>query len=123
MKILIISSDKNLRDVLKFCFGGWGYDVVLLESAPKEVLPIKRASPDVIVVDVHAAKRPDLEICGLLKDDFITAFIPVITLIDKRRLRSQLLDIKQGVDDYLIKPPDPLDLRVRVEMADRKSVV
>lgn len=121
MKILIISSDKNLRDVLKFCFGGWGYDVMLFNSAPKEVGSIKRASPDVIVVDVHAAKRPDLEICGLLKEDFITAFIPVVTLIDKRRLRSQLLNIKQGVDDYLIKPPDPLDLRVRVEMAVKRS--
>jgi len=78
-------------------------------------------SPDVIVVDVHSARRTDLEICRILKDDFITAFIPVVTLINKRQLRSQLLNIKQGVDDYLIKPPDPLDLRVRVEMAMKRS--
>jgi DNA-binding response OmpR family regulator len=121
MKILIISSDRNLREVLKFCFEGWAYEVTLLESAPSDVMLIKRASPDVIVVDVHAAKRPDLEICKLLKDDFITAFIPMVTLIDKRHLRSQLFNIKQGVDDYLIKPPDPLDLRVRVEMAIKRS--
>lgn len=120
-KILIISSDKNLRDVLKFCFDGWGYEVMLYSSSPADIAPIKKASPDVIVVDVHAAKRTDLEICRLLKDDFITAFIPVVTLINKRQLRSQLLNIKQGVDDYLIKPPDPLDLRVRVEMAMKRS--
>lgn len=120
-KILIISSDKNLREVLKFCFDGWGYEVVLYESSPKDIASIKKASPDVIVVDVHTAKRTDLEICRLLKDDFITAFIPVVTLINKRQLRSQLLNIKQGVDDYLIKPPDPLDLRVRVEMAMKRS--
>jgi diguanylate cyclase (GGDEF)-like protein len=120
-KILIISSDKNLREVLKFCFAGWGYKVVLYESSPKDIVSIKKISPDVIVVDVHTAKRTDLEICRLLKDDFITAFIPVVTLINKRQLRSQLLNIKQGVDDYLIKPPDPLDLRVRVEMAMKRS--
>ncbi len=119
-KILIISSDKNLRDVLGFCFGGWGYDVILLDSMVREVAPIKKISPDVIVIDVHAAKRTDLEICGLLKSDFITAYIPVITLINKRRLRGQLLSIKYGIDDYLIKPPDPLDLRVRVEMAIKR---
>jgi diguanylate cyclase (GGDEF)-like protein len=120
-KILIISSDKNLREVLKFCFAGWGYDVMLYESSPTDINSIKKTSPDVIVVDVHGAKRTDLEICRLLKDDFITAFIPVVTLINKRQLRSQLLNIKQGVDDYLIKPPDPLDLRVRVEMAMKRS--
>ncbi|MFH1190491.1 MAG: diguanylate cyclase [Candidatus Omnitrophota bacterium] len=119
-KILIISSDKNLREVLKFCFGGWGYEVVLSETILRDVTPIKKISPDVIVIDVHAAKHIDLEICGLLKSDFITAYIPVITLIDKRQLRGQLLNIKQGVDDYLIKPPDPLDLRVRVEMAMKR---
>ncbi|MBN2453416.1 MAG: diguanylate cyclase [Candidatus Omnitrophica bacterium] len=120
MKILIISSDANLREVLKFCFDGWGYEVILSEAASGDIAPIKRLSPDVIVIDVHAARRTDLEICELLKDDFITSCIPVITLIDKRQLRNQLLNIKQGVDDYLIKPPDPLDLRVRVEMAIKR---
>ena len=120
-KILIISSDKNLREVLKFCFDGWGYEVVLYDSMAHDVGPIKKISPDVIVVDVHTASKFHLEICQLLKDDFITAFIPVITLINKRQLRSQLLSIKQGVDDYLIKPPDPLDLRIRVDMAIKRS--
>lgn len=120
-KILIISSDKSLRDVLSFCFDGWGYEVFLHESPPHDVTPIKKISPDVIVVDVHSASKAHLEICRLLKDDFVTAFIPVITLINKRQLRTQLLSLKQGVDDYLIKPPDPLDLRVRVEMAAKRS--
>jgi GGDEF domain-containing protein len=75
----------------------------------------------VIVADVYSANKANLEICRMLKDDFITASIPVITLINKRQLRSQLLNLKQGVDDYLIKPPDPLDLRIRVEMAMRRA--
>jgi len=120
-KILIITSDKNLREVLKFCFDGWGYEVVLSSAAASDIAPIKKLAPDVIIVDVHSAKRTDLEICRLLKDDFLTAYIPVITLIDKRQLRSQLLSIKQGIDDYLIKPPDPLDLRVRIEMALKRA--
>ena len=120
-KILVISSDKELRDVLKFCFEGWGYDVLIFNDIISDITPIRRASPDVIIVDVHSANTANLKICRTLKDDFLTAFIPIITLINKRQLRSQLLNIKQGVDDYLIKPPDPLDLRVRVEMAMRRS--
>lgn len=120
-KILVISSDKNLRDVLNFCFDGWGYEVYLNDSMIHDITSIKKISPDVIIVDVHSANKPHLEVCRLLKDDYVTAFIPIITLINKRQLRTHLLNLKQGVDDYLIKPPDPLDLRVRVEMATRRS--
>lgn len=119
-KILFISTDRKLKDVLNFCFKGWGYEV-FLEERISHIDSIKRISPDVIVADVQDASKDRLKICRLLKDDFITAFIPIITLINKRQLRQQLLDIRQGVDDYSIKPPDPLDLRVRVEMALKRS--
>ena len=120
-KILIISSDKKLKEVLKFCFDGWGYEVFLEDSSLSDITPIKKISPDIVIADVHSASKAHLEICRLLKNDFITAFIPVVALINKRQLREQLLDIKQGIDDYLIKPPDPLDLRVRIEMAMKRS--
>lgn len=120
-RILIISSDKNLKEVLNFCFDGWGYEVFLHDPLASDITPIKKCAPDIIVMDVHSASKSQLAICHLLKDDFTTNFIPIITLINKRQLRAQLLNLKYGVDDYLIKPPDPLDLRVRIEMAMRRA--
>ncbi len=120
-KILIISSDKNLKEVLTFCFDGWGYEVFPHDPLVKEITTIKKIAPDVIIMDVQSASKEQLEVCHLLKEDFTTNFIPIITLIDKRQLRGQLLNLKYGVDDYLIKPPDPLDLRVRIEMAMRRA--
>lgn len=120
-KILILSSDKKLRDVVRFCLEGWGYNVVFDDTSGEGISPVKKIYPDVVVIDVHGATASRLELCRLLKEDFGTASIPIITLIDKRHLRSQLLNVKQGVDDYLIKPPDPMDLRIRIEMAMRRS--
>ena len=120
-KILIISSDENLKKVLNFCFDGWGYEVFLHDSPVNDINQIKKISPDAIVVDVYSASKTHLQIVSTIKDDLITAFIPIITLINKRQLREQLLHLKQGVDDYLIKPPDPLDLRVRIEMAIKRA--
>jgi DNA-binding response OmpR family regulator len=120
-KILIISSDANLREVLSFCFDGWGYEVFLEESLSPDINLIKKISPDVIVIDVQAARKSQLQICKVLKDDFTTALIPIITIINKRQLREQLFNIRQGIDDYLIKPPDPLDLRIRIEMVIKRS--
>ena len=121
IKVLLISADEQLREVLEFCLDGWGYDVILWESHRGGLMGIKKMSPDVIVIDVHAAREGDLEICTLLKNDFVTSAVPTILLINKRHLKSELLNLKYGVDDYLIKPPDPLDLRIRIEMAIRRS--
>lgn len=121
-KVLIVSSDNKLKDVLNFCLDGWGYEVFSKEPSPSaDINEIKKVSPDVIVVDVQTASKEQLDICRNLKKDFATAFIPVITLINKRHLRVQLLSLEQGVDDYLIKPPDPLDLRIRIEMSIRRA--
>jgi len=121
IRILIISSDERVKEVLNFCFDGWGYKVSLLNGPVEDILPVKKISPDVIVIDVQSAHKHDLNLCRLLKDDFATALIPVITIINKRYLRDHLLNLKHGVDDYVIKPPDPLDLRVRIEMAIRRA--
>ncbi len=120
-RLLIITTDKHLRDILHFCFDGWGYEVFIHEPRIDDIVVIKKISPDAIIIDVHSATKPHLEICRKLKEDFITALIPIITLIDKGHLREQLLTLKQGVDDYLIKPPDPLDLRTRIEIAIKRS--
>ena len=121
-RILILSDDTKIRDILNFCFDGWGYEVFLREGPYRnDVTAITNISPDVIVIDVQSASKKQLDICRLLKENYSTAFIPIITLINKRHLRAQLLNIKQGIDDYLIKPPDPLDLRIRIEMVIRRA--
>ena len=120
-KLLIISSDVKLKEILSFCFEGWGYEVVLLENIQDDINLIKKIFPDVIIIDVHSVKSSDLKICSILRNDIFTISIPIITLINKKHLRSHLLNLKYGVDDYLIKPPDPLDLRIRIEMALKRT--
>jgi len=60
-KILIISSDKTLLDVLHFCFDGWGYEVFLWKSYDEDTTAIKKISPDVIVIDIHSAGQATLK--------------------------------------------------------------
>ena len=120
-KVLIITEDRELMTVMDFCFDGWGYEVFFEESKKADISRIVRISPDIVVVDAHSADKDRLEICDTLKTDFSTAYIPIIILIDKRQLRRELLKLQQGVDDYLIKPPDPLELRMRIEMALKRS--
>ncbi len=120
-KVLIITEDHDLVTVMDFCFDGWGYEVFFDAAPSPDIFRISGISPDVIIVDADAGGKKGLEICDALKSHLATVSIPVITLLDKKHLRRDLLKLQQGVDDYVIKPPDPLELRVRVEMAIKRS--
>lgn len=119
--ILCISWDSDLIEIISFCLEGWGYLFSSLGKDNLDLAQIKKREPDLIIIDLASPRKELLEFCEKLKEDFITASVPLIILIEKRQMRSYLLKLKQGIDDYLIKPPDPLDLRVRIEMALRRT--
>lgn len=49
--------------------------------------------------------------------------IPVIYLTAKADIESKLHGLKGGAEDYIVKPFEVLELLVRIEKVDRKSVV
>lgn len=120
-KVLIITDDSELKETLEFCFGGWGYEVFFESSPVMSISRVANISPDVIVVDAKSATDDRLSMCDILKRDYATSRVPLITIISKKHLRNKLLNLNRGVDDYLINPPDPLELRIRIEMAVRRS--
>ena len=120
-RILIVSDNNDLRKTLGFCIDGWGYEVCFDDSLHPEITGMIKVEPDVIIMDFSSGTKSKLEICDMLKSDFSTANVPIIVLVDKESLRKKLLDLRHGVDDYLINPPDPLELRIRIEMALKRS--
>ncbi len=119
-KILLIARDKNLAEIIYFCLEGWGYEVDILKENPN-LAEIKKKEPDLIILDFPFSHKEGLSLCREIKEGFVTSSLPLIVLIDKKQLRKHLLNLKHGIDDYLLKPPDPLDLRVRIEMALKRT--
>lgn len=120
-KVLLMSEDRKLLSSLKIWLESWGYDVSPDLSGNGVVPGILRVSPDVIIMDLSVPGKFDIRICDEIKTDLSTAYIPIIVLIDRPRLRKELLKLRQGVDDYLISPADPLELRTRIEMALKRA--
>lgn len=116
-KILLVIEDQSLDKILTYLLRAWNYDVILCSDGNQAISLAAQKCPDLIIIDAHLAKSDGVKLCKILKYDFITAYIPIIILIEKKQLRRNLLDIEQGVDDFLIKPPDPIDLEIRIALS------
>lgn len=121
MKILLAEKDKSLREILNMLLASFKYEVVACDGARETLAAVKSENPDLILIDRDLSESDGLAISKMIKEDFLTAYIPIIVLFDRKQLRRDLLTIEQGIDDYIIKPADPIDLQIRIELAVRRA--
>ncbi len=120
-KILLVIEDQGLEKILTYLLKAWNYDVFACSDGNQALPTAAQRCPDLIVIDAHLTAADGLKLCKMLKHDFVTSYIPIIILIEKKQLRRNLLEIEQGVDDFLIKPPDPIDLEIRIALSLRSA--
>lgn len=120
-KVLLAEHEQKIADILVYLLNAWDYEVVIALDGEFVLELVRQEHPDIIIIDCNLPKIDGFQILKTLKEDFLTAHIPVIILIDKKQIRKRMLEIEQGVDDYIANPPDPIDLEVRMEMALRRT--
>ena len=120
-RVLLAEHDKNITEILKYLLNAWDYEIIIATDGLSVLDMVRHEQPDIILIDSKLPQMDGLQVSKALKEDFLTAHIPVIILIDKKQIRKKMLEIEQGVDDYIKNPPDPIDLEVRLEMALRRT--
>ncbi len=113
-QILIVEDDPDLSDMVSSYFRAQSYDVRAAEYG-EEALAIAAEHPlDLIILDVRLPDIDGFELCRRLREKRRTENIPIIFLTEKQARRDKLTGLELGVVDYITKPFDIQELRLRV---------
>ena len=112
--LLVADDNEDMRLMLRDLFRASGHDVSVASDGVEALAAIRAREPDLVVLDNSMPNMTGLEVCRTLKDNPFTARIPVLMLTGQSAVENKVEGFTAGADEYLAKPFDPRELRVRV---------
>ena len=116
-KILIIEDDLDVAEMLNAYFRVQGYEVFTVNWGEDGVRSCQTVHPDIVILDIRLPDIDGYEVARRVRADRRTADIPIIFLTEKRERADRLQGLELGADDYITKPFDVQELRLRVRNA------
>lgn len=80
-----------------------------------------RESFDLILLDVVLPDGNGIKILPQIRECFPSKIVPIIVLSTDNDVLSKVAAFGIGADDYISKPPDPTELRARIEAKIRSA--
>jgi DNA-binding response OmpR family regulator len=119
MKILIAEDDAILRWVLEEKLAEWGHQASSAGDGKSAWERVSRERFDVVVSDWAMPSVDGVELCRRVRQLRQRAYTYFILLTGRSGRENFLQGMEAGADDYLTKPFDEAELRVRLNTAQR----
>ena len=116
-KILIVEDDLDVAEMVTAYFRAQGYEVTTVNWGEDGVRACQAKHPDLAILDIRLPDIDGYEVARRLRRDRRTAHVPIIFLTEKRERADKLQGLELGADDYITKPFDIQELRLRVRNA------
>jgi len=120
-RILVVEDDLDIANMLKIYFSSQGYEVETASRGYDALEKTRHSMPHLIVLDIMLPDIDGYEVCRRLRTSTRTSHIPVIFLTQKDERSDRLQGLELGADDYITKPFDIEELRLRVQNTIRRA--
>lgn len=119
-RILVVDDEQDLCEILKFNLETEGYEVETANSA-EEALEMDIASFGLLLLDVMMGGMSGFQLAKQLKDNPMTANVPIIFLTARDTENDTVTGFNIGADDYISKPFSIREVMVRVRAVLRRT--
>ncbi len=118
--VLVVDNNTEMRQYLREILSEQWH--VLEANSGEAALELARTdAPDVIVSDLMMPGMDGFELLAAIREDIETSHIPLLLLTARQDRATRLKGLSLSVDDFLPKPFDPRELRLRlVRMLDNR---
>lgn len=120
-QIMIVEDNTDLSDMLNAYFRVQNYDVLVANWGEEALRLSQEHRLDLVVLDIRLPDIDGYEVCRQLRMQRRTQDVPIIFLTEKRDRVDKLQGLELGVVDYITKPFDIQELRLRVRNAINRS--
>lgn len=114
-KILIVEDEMSINDILTTALKREGYDVMSAFSVKEAEIIFNGFNPDLVLLDLMLPDGKGEELCKVM---YKKACIIMITA--KSNILDKLNGMEIGADDYITKPFDIREVKMRVKVALRR---
>ncbi len=121
LRALVVEDDPDIGQLLVHYLKKAGFDTTLLTQGRDALPHVRRALPDIIILDVMLPGQDGLDICRTLRADANTASVPIIMLTAKGEEADRIVGLELGADDYITKPFSPREVIARVRALLRRT--
>lgn len=118
--ILVVDDEQDLCEILKFNLETEGYNVDMANSA-EEALNMGIEKYDLLLLDVMMGGMSGFALAKRLKENPLSAHIPIIFLTAKDTENDTVTGFNLGADDYISKPFSLREVMVRVRAVLRRT--
>ncbi len=111
--VLVVEDNADLRSYVREELSG-EFNVLVAADGRQGLDLARDEIPDLVLSDVMMPVMDGFELCRALKQDDLTNHVPVILLTAKAEAASRKEGFQIGADDYVAKPFDVEELRIRI---------
>jgi PleD family two-component response regulator len=120
-RLLIVEDDHDISTMLRIYFNSQGYEVDVAPRGMDALEKTRLGMPHLIVLDIMLPDIDGYEVCRQMRKTTRTSHIPVLFLTQKDERSDKLRGLELGADDYITKPFDIEELKLRVQNALARS--
>lgn len=113
-KILVVDDDAAINELIKINLELIGYEVITAQDGIKGYALVKQEQPDLVVLDVMMPEVDGYTVAKRIRENNETKDLPILMLTALGQIEDKVKGFDIGVDDYLVKPFEMEELRVRV---------